>query len=236
MVGNTKTWVSIGETMQEIATKEELSTMGGAKLVGTSSIGYKDGAVCTVTSLEGYSVSQYNDYIVLFSPSVSSSRNIISWGLTKGSSITITLLPIDFDYIVLQPDPMNNTRYNYYQYFGTNNSTFRYTSVNTMLGNLPGNYDITIHNKNSVTKEIVLQTTSQENPSNILYERLFTLSADSSTHRLTIRSEQNDSYTYDDDNDSTRRDALWIPDTIHKDYSAMIGPCLGLYTILYYKY
>lgn len=33
MVGNTKTWVSIGETMQEIATKGDLSTMGGAKLV-----------------------------------------------------------------------------------------------------------------------------------------------------------------------------------------------------------
>lgn len=64
MVGNTKTWVSIGETMQEIATKEELSAMGGAKLVGTSSIGYIDGAVCKFVGGSS-SITKYNDYVVL---------------------------------------------------------------------------------------------------------------------------------------------------------------------------
>lgn len=209
--------------------------MGGAKLVGTSSIGYKDGAVCIGTPRKS-AIIKYNDYIVLC-PNVMSDTWSVYWELKKDSSITISLLPINFDYIVLQPDPMNAARYDYYHYYSGENLEVYHKMVNVSLGTLPGNYDTIIYDKHSVTKRIMLQTMSQvDNPRYALQERLFTLSADSSMHHLVVRADQGASYNYSSDHSNNTREGNWIPDNIRENYNAMVGPCLGLYNILYYKY
>lgn len=233
VVGNTKTWVSIGETMQEIATKEELSAMGGAKLVGTSSIDYIDGAVCKGTEFND-NIGQYNDYIaVIYTDgmgSVSSSSRV-RWVLTNGDVKTITLLPIEFDYIILRPNPLMGT-YNYYYTSTSDGVSAR--SIYSTIGSLPGNYDIIIHDNCSTTIEVMLQISDQYNePMN---GNPFTLSANSSAHQLSIKTIGNYSWTYSYDNSTSSKYAYFLPVSVQENYSTLIGPCLGLYTILYYKY
>ena len=240
VVGNTKTWVSIGETMQEIATKEELSTMGGAKLVGTSSIGYIDGAVCKFSGGSS-SITKYNDYVVLRQQGLSNNDYSIDWVLVNGSTKTIALLAIEFDYIVLQPSPLNNTTYDYHQYLNisTTSPKVEHSRLNVTMGSLPGDYTIIIYNKNPTIQQIILQTNIQQKPRYAITEPdSFTLSADSSTHQLTITANDGKDYhyKYHASGDSPVLNSFWVPDTIRAGFSTIIGPCLGLYTILYYKY
>ena len=232
MVGNTKTWVSIGETMQEIATKEELSAMSGAKLVGTSSIDYIDGAVCKGTEFK-YDISKYNDYIaVVYTGGMGiSSGSSVNWVLTNGDVKTITLLPIEFDYIILQPNPLMGTYNNYHI---SNSDGVSARSINSTIGSLPGNYDIIIHDNCSTTVEIVLQISSQYNKP--MDGNQFTLSANSSAHQLSIKTIGNYSWRYSYDNSTSSKYAYFPPVSVQENYTTLIGPCLGLYSILYYKY
>ena len=214
--------------------------MGGAKLVGTSGIGYVDGAVCKVTDTEG-NVTKYNDYIALHTGGGVFKPYKIGWHMAKDSVKTVTLLPIEFDYIVLQPDFMNRTIYDHYQYNNqSSQSSMYHATVNPTIGNLPSDYSMIIHDKNSITAHILLQSNYQASPNYAASAlAMFTLSVDSLTHRLTITANNNLTYIYNEDgsNDgSTNKQGVWIPDTIREGTSAMIGPCLGIYTILYYKY
>lgn len=96
--------------------------MGGAKLVGTSGISYLDGAVCKVTGISGNDMAQQNEYIALHTATSWDSDSRVIWKLVKGSTKTITLLPIEFDYIVLRPDPLDATfDCHYYYEYSTNN-------------------------------------------------------------------------------------------------------------------
>ena len=108
MVGNTKTWVSIGETMQEIVTKEELSTMGGAKLVYAGLIDvtaqwhyYIDREVYMVNNKPATSVSFNYNPMDNWGSSSSGSEFFSSrdWRLEKGT--VLSTLP-ECDYIRLQ--------------------------------------------------------------------------------------------------------------------------------------
>lgn len=214
--------------------------MGGAKLVGTSSIGYIDGAVCKFVSGSS-SITKYNDYVVLRQKGLSNNDYDIEWVLVNGSTKTIALLDIEFDYIVLQPSPLNNTTYDYHQYLNINTTSpkVEHSRLNVTMGSLPGDYTIIIYNKNPTIQQIILQTNSQQNPRYVITEPdSFTLSADSSTHQLTITANDGKDYHYKHhaSGDSPVLNSFWVPDTIRAGFSTIIGPCLGLYTILYYKY
>lgn len=234
VVGNTKTWVSIGETMQEIATKEELSTMSGAKLVGTSSIGYIDGAICKAIQYEVNTgtIGKYNDYLVKIGTGGYSGL-IMMFKLTSDLKKNISLPDIDFDYIVLRPAPTNSLLV---PIFNIESDKIYERGVNIPMTKANYNSDIIVYNDYPIITRIVLST-EQFNPAYTLYPVTLKITASSLTKQLTIESMSEGSYSWTANADF--RSAIWIderPIDLGTEWSLVSGPNFGMYTVLYYKY
>lgn len=216
--------------------------MGGAKLVSTSSIGDLDGAVCKVDTVAG-SMIKHDDYTVL-EPSSINSNDYVEWALEQNSIKTISLNNIDFDFIVLRPDPLSATYSVHCQYVFNSNSNnslvtkFLQNRINPTFNTTSGNNDIVIYNGTSVYRKILLQTMSQStNYVCAISPCSFSLSVDSSTSTLNVKSLYNRKYYYDRDSESVADQQYYVAsEVLRSNYTTVIGPCLGFYTILYYKY